>query len=560
MCSRHLLVFTGIVSITTTVNTYAQAVLPGSVEPGRIEQRFQEPLKPKSQPEIKVPEKVEQIPPEQAEKIRFNLTSIQLDGNTVFDTTSLYPLWESLLGKEVTLAQVYKIADAITSQYRNAGYILTQAIVPPQKITNGIVVIKIIEGYANDVLIEGNEQGRHDLFQGWIEKIKASRPLKNDVLERYTLIANDLPGVSVKSVIRPSKTTPGASDVVLMVEHHMLDASVSSDNRGSKTIGPEQVTLNVDLNSLLNLYEKTGLTYLTTGDGEELKYFGFQQDHALTSEGLHFNFNGNISYSQPGDNLKRLNIKGENTTLNSLFSYPVIRSRTENLSIQGGLTIRDSKTTTFNQLLSEDRLRVLKLGVNYDIADAWQGVNMANLMLSKGVDIFDATETGSPNLTRADGHSQFTKLGLDISRTQPLISDFALYMAGSGQLSDVSLLSSEEFGFGGAQYGRAYDPSSITGDNGIAGKAELQYTGKVDTRISNYYQVYSFYDIGAVYSNSHLKTRHDSGSALGGGVRFGVTEYFSSTLEIAQPLTQHISALNKRDDYPRFLFNVNAKY
>lgn len=560
MLLRQTAAFISFVLLTAATNTYSQSVLPGSVEPGRIEQRLQEPLKPKSLPEIKVPEKVEQMPPEQAEKIRFNLTSIQLDGNTVFDINSLYPIWEGLLGKEITLAQVYKVADAITSHYRNAGYILTQAIVPPQKITNGIVIIRVIEGYANDVLIEGDEQGRHDLFQGWIDKIKASMPLNNDILERYTLLANDLPGLAVKSVIRPSKTTPGASDVVLILEHRLLDASVSADNRGSKTIGPEQVTLNVGLNSLLNLYEKTGLTYLTTGDGEELKYFGFQQDHALTSEGLHFNFNGNISYSQPGENLKRLNIKGENMTLNSLFSYPIIRSRTENLSVQGGLTIRDSKTNALNQLLSEDRLRVLKLGANYDIADQWQGVSMINLMLSKGVDIFDATETGSPNLTRADGHSQFTKLNLDISRTQPLISDFALYVAGSGQLADVSLLASEEFGFGGAQYGRAYDPSSITGDNGIAGKAELQYTGKIDTRISNYYQLYSFYDIGAVYSNSHLKTRHDSGSALGGGIRWGVTEYFTSTLEIAQPLTEHISTLNKRDDYPRFLFNVNAKY
>jgi len=548
-----------VITLTTITTSQAQS-LPGSIDPGRIEKRFEKPYQPKSQPKIKLPEKVEQIPPEQADKIRFDLVGITLQGNTVYANTELFKLWDVLLGTEVSLTQAYKVADAITSYYRNNGYILTQAIVPPQEILGGVVNIKVIEGYAHDVLIEGDVQWRDDLFNDWKKKIKASRPLNNSVLERYTLLGSDMPGSTIKSVIRPSKTEPGASDVILIIQHKLIDASVSYDNRGTRSIGLDQANVTIGFNSLLNLFEKTNLSYMTAGEGKELKYFSFQHDHILNSEGLNFSFSGNVSYSSPGENLAELELESENMTLNFNLAYPLIRSRNQNLSLQTGLTIRDSTSDILGELSSEDRIRVFKLGFNYDFSDTWKGVNTLSFMYHQGLNIFNAKETGSDNLTRADGHSEFTKLTLDISRRQTLPFNFALLVAATGQLADASLLSSEEFGYGGTQYGRGYDSSTITSDNGVSGKVELQYAGTLKTPFSNYYQLYSFYDVGATFSNSKQKQEKDYGASVGGGVRLGITDYFSSYLEIAQPLTPHLSAANNRDTYPRFFFNVVAKY
>ncbi|MDH5299399.1 MAG: hypothetical protein OEV91_10310 [Desulfobulbaceae bacterium] len=124
-----------------------------------------------------MPERAEQLPPDKAEAIRFVLSAIEVEGATVYSREQLLPLWQEYLGKEISLLQVYQIADAITAKYRNAGYILTQSIVPPQKIENGIVRIKVIEGFVNEVIIEGEVQRRASLFREWAEKIKASRPL-----------------------------------------------------------------------------------------------------------------------------------------------------------------------------------------------------------------------------------------------------------------------------------------------------------------------------------------------------------------------------------------------
>ena len=57
------------------------------------------------------------------------------------------------------------------------------------------------------------------------------------------------------------------------------------------------------------------------------------------------------------------------------------------------------------------------------------------------------------------------------------MDNLALYVSVRGQYSAVPLLSSEEFSFGGNVSGRGYDPSEISGDQGVAATIELRYSG-----------------------------------------------------------------------------------
>jgi hemolysin activation/secretion protein len=66
-----------------------------------------------------------------------------------------------------------------------------------------------------------------------------------------------------------------------------------------------------------------------------------------------------------------------------------------------------------------------------------------------------------------------------------------------GQLNSSGLLSAEEFRAGGGNYGRAYDPSEISGDYGAAGYLELQRTLKAHNAFFRNTQIYGFYDLAA---------------------------------------------------------------
>ena len=110
--------------------TAAAQTLPGSVDPGRLQQRLHPPSPPPApEPPLGVPQLPESLPPEQAEQIRFPLRQVVVEGATAYSAAQLRPLYAGLLDRVVSLAAIYQIADAITRQYRSDGYILSRAVV-----------------------------------------------------------------------------------------------------------------------------------------------------------------------------------------------------------------------------------------------------------------------------------------------------------------------------------------------------------------------------------------------------------------------------------------------
>jgi hemolysin activation/secretion protein len=205
---------------------------------------------------------------------------------------------------------------------------------------------------------------------------------------------------------------------------------------------------------------------------------------------------------------------------------------------------------------------VLRVGGNYERADAWRGVNTASLTVSQGFDVFGATKSGSPNLSRARGVSDFTKANADVSRTQPLWDAFSGYVLVSGQKSAHSLLSAEQFGIGGSAIGSAYDPSEIVGDDGLAGRIELRWDAPPPGIGDVSYQVYGFWDGGEVWTRtpSAGQPSQQSLASAGIGLRIALTQWLYGTAEIAKPLTRPIATRGESGNDPRFFFSLTARF
>ena len=542
---------------------------PGSVDPGRIEKRFEKPQIPQSVIEPQVPETQDNKPPAGADQVHFTLSSVVIDGATEFDTAALESHWRDFLGKEITLADVYKIADDITAQYRNAGYVLSQAIVPPQRITGGVVHIRIIEGRVSSVVIRGEANGRAALFREWGERIKESQPLDVKVLERYSLLANDLPGVKARAEIEPSKDTPGASDVVFIIEHQYVEGNLSYDNRGSKTSGPREATVGAGFNSLLGLYEKTSANWTNTDQFEELHYFSFAHDEVVDSEGTKLSLTANRSIGKPGGTMRATDTHTRNVTSAITLSHPFIRTRAQSFTLSGGVTERDSLTNQSGVIASQDHIRSVHVGGSYDFSDtviseAFGASNLIALDMTKGLDILGATPFDSVTKTRSHGRADFLKFTLDATRTQQLVDKFALVAGITAQYATTALLSAEQFGYGGQSYGRAYDSSEITGDSGAAGKLELQYTFQPELPQVKYVQPFTFFDYGVTTDRAPsagvAATR--IGSSVGFGARFGLTDYVTGSGDVDFPLTRQVAANTPtgHGKDPRFFFSLSARF
>ena len=76
--------------------------------------------------------------------------------------------------------------------------------------------------------------------------------------------------------------------------------------------------------------------------------------------------------------------------------------------------------------------------------------------------------------SRSSGGCRFTKLFGSVGRLQRLGEGVSLLVEANGQYAFSQLLAAEEFGIGGARFGCGYDPSELTGDHGLVGRAELR--------------------------------------------------------------------------------------
>jgi hemolysin activation/secretion protein len=395
-------------------------------------------------------------------------------------------------------------------------------------------------------------------------------PLHRDVLERYLLLANDLPGVQASAVIQPSDNAEGGADLFVTINENPRELSASLDNRGSAYVGPLTSHESASFNNILGLYERTTLRVAQSIPLNELELVNGVEEIPLNSNGLRLALDFTHSRSRPGALLRPINLETLGDSGGFTLAYPVLRTRSENLQLRAGIELRNSITThgLTDATAFYDRTRVATVGVSYDLADRWLGVNLADVSVGQGIPLLGATPASSTSTSHPGANPAFTKLDAEISRLQQVFPEINVLGAATAQDAFSRLLSAEQFGYGGERYGQAYDPSEVLGDRGVAAKTELQYTPAWAAGMMGWndgvrsLQFYIVADIGRAWVDPGPST-HLSGASVGGGIRFNITDYFAGYIEVAKPLTRHVQAIQAQGaggKEPRLFFNVAGKF
>lgn len=535
--------------------------VPGSADSGRIQQKYSgEKPQILSTDKPLIQNQQETADLKNAGEISFVLGSVHLEGNTVFSKDELAKFYADKIGKKVTLADMYAVRDEITKYYREKGYVLSRAVVPAQKLGKGNAdfKIRIVEGYINSVTIQGEFKGDRDILNNYIEKIKKAGPLNSNDLERYLLLINDLAGTTANAVLKaaPGKGNTGASDLVITTDHDYVNGLASFDNSGTKYIGRHLFSAEANLNSALGLSEKISARGILSANTNELKFGDIAYQMPIGYEGTKFKILAGHTITHPGSTLRGLGLEGTTDLFELTLTHPFIRSRKENLSGRVLFDIKNTNTDADEINLYDDKTRTMTLGGTYDLADSWNGVNLVDISGTQGFDILDATDNNNAR-SRANGSTVFTKFNFQASRLQTISGPLGVLFAASGQYSFDPLLAGDEFGIGGVDFGRGYDFSEITGDQGLDGKIEIQYGIDVDSSILNSLQLYTFYDAGAVWQRAQLAGEKGKSSltSVGLGTRFNLFNTASGYVELAKPLTRKIAS--EGDDAIQIDFGIS---
>ncbi|NQZ14083.1 MAG: ShlB/FhaC/HecB family hemolysin secretion/activation protein [Alphaproteobacteria bacterium] len=548
--------------------SYAQTPqLPGSADPSRLQERLLIPQINKKQNIIEPKEIIiaDDIPQNSE---GFILKGITLEGVTAFEENHFDSLIAEYIGLTIDIDGLEHLSSRITQIYRSAGYFLCKAIIPQQEVVNGIVIIKVIEGQVGKVILEDNnellQKDHLNIVHKTIHKIEKLTLLHGPTLERYVLLLNDHIGVTIQNILQAPQTTSqvGNVDIILRVlPNPKQNFFLAYNNHGSRFIGPHQITTTYQNTRLLNSFDRLIAQATTTIPMNELQFASLSYALPLNEEGLTATLTSSYSNSEPGLSLRNLNVEGDSTAFNASLTYPLMRSRKASLTVGSSFEILNSATEFLDEELIDDKVRELSLFASYNTKDKWGGVTDASISLSKGLNIFGATETGYNKTSRSEGRSDFVKSEFNALRQQNLGKGLQIINSVSAQYAPHPLLSSKEFGYGGTSYGRAYDPSEITGDQGISAAVEILYKDiETISDLTLNFIPFVYYDIGKIW-NEDSGSKPISAASAGLGTYYNFNSLINGRLQFAYPLTKPASnPIMNGDNSPRILFSLNTSF
>lgn len=490
----------------------------------------------------------------------FVLKDVVLDGSSIYGPDAFRKETGALAGKEVSFADLSRIANDMTRRYREDGYIFSRVVLPPQKIKDGVVHMQAVEGRVDNVEVTGTYKDNNGLIKRMADKIHTAGPTNTRDIERYLLLIDDLPGITARSFVKPSKTQ-GAGDLVIVVDEDPFEGSLTLDNRGSRFVGPWRAELVGAFNSLFGIHDRTTLRTLVASQIDELRYGEITHEEQLGSEGLRVKARYGISKTNPGGYLDSLDINGDSKVFDLETIYPLIRSREFNINLNGGFNANNTTTDLSGIQVARDRVRSVRLQSSVDFTDSLRGINQFDIMATHGLNGLGATSDGLGR-SRANGEHDFTRFNATATRVQDLfLPGVSALVSATGQYSNDPLLASEEFTVGGEGFGRAYDSGELAGDKGYAGVFELRYSQSLpNNNWLQSYQLYSFIDYGKVKNINPTvgEAASDSLTSAGAGVRYNLAYDLSGYLEVDKPLNKDVTA--ERDDDTRIFGTLVKRF
>ncbi len=491
----------------------------------------------------------QKIGPEGPTAQKVLVKSIKVTGATLFSEDQIRAITVLYENKSLTFKEVQKIADLITDLYRKKGYVISRAYIPPQKMENGILEIKVLESKVGDIQLKGNRYYSANLIKSYLTIKKGDFFNYNDLKKNLENI-NDHPDRSVKAVLAPGKE-PGSTDV-LLEEKDSLPAHVQFgyNNYLSRFLRRNIYNTSFTDNDFLGHDDILNFHY-ERGDGND--YYSYSTNYLYpVTKTLDLGVWVSRSKEHLGGPFADVNSSGKS----QIYSFYGIRKLIKNYNITSnfnfGFDYKDVYNYLAGNISSQDKLRIAKTGFDLDLTDDF-GRTIINDDLNFGIpDIMHGAKANIDSTdiptSRAGADGKFFKDTLNMLRLQKLPFDTSLLWKNQFQFSPSKLTSTEQFQIGGPGSNRGYPPAEFVGDQGYTMNWDfgvplyfIPRSWNVPTSKSSVYDAtrfIGFYD----WSNVHLNSlqpgdsKNRTISSAGCGMRFNIPEGFFVSYEIAWPL------------------------
>lgn len=436
-----------------------------------------------------------QTAPADSPPLGIQLRGARFVGAKALSEERLRPAWSGYVGKDVSLADLRKIAQKAERLYADAGYPFVVVVVQPQEIVGGVVEFTVVEGKVSDLTVLGADpvarRQAAAAFQGMVDK----EPLSAAEMERAYELARTLPGLSMSGALRRG-SEPGGMDLVVQTRRRSWRGYLNANNLFSEPVGPWGVLAGVDYFGGSTFGDTTTIQLYSTTDWGEQQVLRLGHSRRINGQGTAVNLTYLRADAEPGDVVAPLELATDVEAYHLDVSHPLLLRSNRSVAFTAAFDWSDQETTVFDGLatITEDKLRILSARLSGE----WRGdARYARWAVEyrRGVDWGDASELGDALNSREFGDPEASVMRLSgEGETWAGVGTFRLYGRFEGQLASDPLLAPEEFSVGNMSIGRGYDPGSAFGDDAAAISVEARFgpypIGRTPFRISPF----AFYD------------------------------------------------------------------
>ena len=486
----------------------------------------------------------------------FVLNGVSITGAHAIQLDQLSTSYQPYLGKKVSQADLATIAGSISDLYRNAGFHLSRAIVPPQDVQGGQIRVQVIEGVIAEVVLKGDGAEQFGI-KPMLDGVLAEHPSRLMTLERQLLLINDRAGVRIEdTALEEIGGSTGRFRLTVDLKTWHIYTSFGLDNLGSSSVGPWQTYATGAFNSYLLPGDTLAMNLSTVAnDPRELAFDRLSYDVPLGLDGARIGASALHSEVRPGDDRRLANDTARTDAFELHGSIVPLQSQRSSLTLTAATGFSNVSERDVSGPIYNDHIRTVSLTADYRLQDDFGGKNYFTATYRRGLDIFGASHFGDDLLSRDGASAGFSVLDFWFTRYQTLSDAWSFRLAGASQTASGPLFTSQQFYLGGAAFGRGYGSATVSADNGLAGSFELRFDQKLNSLSLTGYQLYSFVDAGAAWNDGF---RINDGLALtsaGGGIRFFLREDLRADIGVAFPLSYRAPDNERRS--ARLLFSLS---
>lgn len=396
----------------------------------------------------------------------------KLEGNTVFSDAELSGVLEPYQNRNITAEELQEAKNKLSLYYYNKGYVNSGAVLPDQKVENGVIALRIIEGKLTRTEVVGDTWLRKRYIASRLELATSDdKPLNINFLQDQLKILKQDPRIeNVNASLGPGFQLGEAILKVGVEEARPYHLSFKFNNYNSPSIGPYRGEAEFSHLNLTGWGDALTAQYALT---EGLDEYKIDYSIPLTRRDTTLSFGAERSealvvaepfYSAGTD------IRSEVTTYSAALRHPFYKTLTTEFAAGLKFQNRHSETTLKGDpfpfpFSGADENGETDFNV-FRFSQEW-----VNRTLTRVVAAYSNFSLGDVDGGELDG-SFFLWLGqfqwinrIDFLNSQAI---FAVNM----QLSKDTLVSAEKFSIGGSATVRGYRENQITADNGITASFE----------------------------------------------------------------------------------------